>query len=95
MKKSDATRKKYPLKWRKMYAVNYFDDNEEYHEEGEGTFEIFPTLKEAKKFYEKEDGKALWVALFNPFHIFKEEGAWNYEDYADLYQNKKILMEEV
>lgn len=73
--------------YRKMYAVDY---GEEEGEEGMGTFEIFPSLKEAKKFQKKVNGK-LWEANFRKKDIFIEDGVWNYEDNAYLFKNRKNL----
>lgn len=70
--------------YRILYAVDY--------DYGEGeTFEIFKTKEEAQTFAKKYKGK-IWIAQFNKKYISKEDtGELNYEDYADLYKNRRNL----
>lgn len=73
---------------KEMYAVEY--------KTFEGTtYEIFPTMSEALKFYSDPNTDSpfrIFVAEFNEDRIFQEEdGLWNYDDYADTYRNAREL----
>ncbi len=63
----------------------------EYKSAGDGqTFDIFPTLKEAKLFSKSivsfgKEYNPLYIfkAEFNRQNVFKENNQWNYDDYPD------------
>lgn len=83
-----------------MFGVEHY-----YASEDSSTYEIFPTLPEAKSFCAEQ---SLWSeghyplyifkAKFNPERIFQEDdlgGQWNYEDYMDTIIEYDDLFVEI
>lgn len=79
------------MKTKKMYALEYksYDGNR--------TFDIFETIKDAKKYAEKiitfgYQYAPLYIFKtdFNFNRIYKESDVWNYEDYSDIFNFDEI-----
>lgn len=73
-----------------MFGVEHF-----YAKDDRSTYEIFPTLAEAKTFCSTQHQ---WSENHYPLHIFKadfkselvfqeESGQWNYEDFSNTVLN--------
>ncbi len=70
-----------------LFAIEYETDF------NSTTYEIFDTLKEAKKFADDCDVPLyIFKADFSKNSIYREkDGHWNYDDGAGVFKNSKIV----
>lgn len=80
------------MKTKTMIAVEYFD---EYVAEGDdsnhSTMEIFEDIKGAYTFASTVKYKGSFIADFNMRCVYKENGAWNYDDNSNLYYDVREI----
>lgn len=75
-----------------FYAVDYR------YQDGASTFDIFQKLEEAEAFantftdHEKCIPTRIWQGDFDAGMVYQESnGAWNYDEYADMVTNEKTI----
>ncbi len=81
------------MKTKTMFGVDFYNDLPDDVESA--TYNIYPTIGEAKKFASTVAVRYIFVADFNQERIFQEPGYgdWNYDDHSDTYENLIILEE--
>lgn len=78
------------MKTKSMFAVEFYNCLP--NDVESSTYNIYPTIQEAKTFASQMFVLYIFMADFNVNRIYKEEsGEWNYEDLSDTLENQFIL----